>query len=90
MFGAPGLLWRLLKGCRERTGNIGRVSVHKLVAKAALIVLLPALAACGGQPGGYTEAESNEMAAYNEPSRTVPDYSVRGATDLMSIGIGIF
>ncbi len=64
--------------------------VRKLIAKTALVLLLPAVAACGTQPGSYTEAEANKVAAYSEPSRTVPGYNARGATNLMSLGIGFF
>ena len=63
--------------------------VRNLKTIIVAAALLPGLAACGAHSGNMAEG-STEMAAYSEPSRSVPDYSPRGATSLFSIGIGIF
>ena len=64
--------------------------MHRVIAIIALTAIAPGLAACGTQPGGYSDSTMNEVTAYYEPSRTVPDYSPRGATGLVSLGIGLF
>lgn len=56
--------------------NVGRLMVvRNLIMVVAVATLLPGLAACGTQPGGYSVSGTNEVTAYNEPSRSVPDYS---------------
>ena len=64
--------------------------VRNLIMIVAATTMLPVLAACGTQPGGYSVSETNDMTAYYEPSLSVPDYSARGATGLVSLGIRLF
>jgi len=64
--------------------------VRNLIMIVAAATLLPGLAACGTQPGGFSVSDTNEMTAYYEPSKSVPDYSARGATGLVSLGIRLF
>ncbi len=63
--------------------------VRNLTMIVVAAALLPSLAACGTHSGELA-VSGTQMAAYSEPSRSVPDYSPRGATSLLSIGIGIF
>ena len=64
--------------------------VRTLITIGAVAALLPGLAACGTLNEDRARAGAEEMTAYNEPSLTVPDYSARGATSLVTIGLRIF
>ena len=64
--------------------------MRKLIMVFGTLAMASGLAACGTHPGGYSDSEISEVAAYYEPSRTVPDYSARGATGLVSLGIRLF
>lgn len=83
------LLLSVTGGYGARVIYFGRMMVRNLKLFVVAAALLPSLAACGTHSGDMA-AGSTQMAAYSEPSRTVPDYSPRGATSLLSIGIGIF